>query len=120
MINGIKPEVSTKTVVDSTDDYDVAMDKFVGRIDEKIGDYYRNTLTNLTYEPIEVKSGRRFDKLTRDGSVYCFVEKNTGDVYKPATWKSPYTKGNNPVRGNIHDLSTFWDKNLYGGGWLYV
>ena len=24
-----------------------------------------------------------------DGSVHCFVDKNTGDVYKAASWKSP-------------------------------
>ena len=25
----------------------------------------------------------------RDGSVHCFVDKNTGDVYKAASWRSP-------------------------------
>ena len=25
----------------------------------------------------------------RDGSVHAFIDKNTGDVYKPASWKSP-------------------------------
>ena len=24
-----------------------------------------------------------------DGSVHAFVDKNTGEVYKPASWKSP-------------------------------
>ena len=24
-----------------------------------------------------------------DGSVHCFVDKETGDVYKPASWKAP-------------------------------
>ena len=28
----------------------------------------------------------------RDGSVHAFVNKNTGEVYKPASWKSPHTK----------------------------
>ena len=28
----------------------------------------------------------------RDGSVHAFVDKNTGEVYKPASWKSPHTK----------------------------
>ena len=23
------------------------------------------------------------------GSVHCFIDKNTGEVYKPASWKSP-------------------------------
>ena len=25
----------------------------------------------------------------RDGSVHCFVDKETGDVYKPASWSAP-------------------------------
>ena len=54
-----------------------------------------------------------------NGSIHCFVEKSTGDIFKPAGWKSPYTKGNNCVRGNIYDASTFEKTDLHGG-WLYV
>ena len=120
MINGIKPEVSVKTQVDNKDDYSSALSKMVHRIDEQYGKYYEKTLTNLTYEPVEIKSGRRFDKLIQGSSVYCFVEKDTGNVYKPASWRAPYTKGNTPVRGSIYDTSTYWDKELRHGGWLYV
>ena len=120
MINGIKPDVSVKTQVDNKDDYSTSLSKMVHRIDEQYGKYYKKTLTNLTYSPVEIKSGRRFDKLIQGSSVYCFVEKSTGDVYKSQTWKQPYTKGNNCVRGSIYDTSTYWDKELRHGGWLYV
>ena len=53
------------------------------------------------------------------GSIHCFVEKTTGDIYKPAGWRAPYTKGNNAVRGNIYDSSTFEKTDLHGG-WLYA
>ena len=53
------------------------------------------------------------------GSIHCFVEKTTGDIYKPVTWKMPYTKGNNAVRGNIYDASSFEKTDLHGG-WLYA
>ena len=53
------------------------------------------------------------------GSIHCFVEKTTGDIYKPATWRAPYTKGNNAVRGNIYDKSTFEKTDMHGG-WLYA
>ena len=60
-------------------------------------------------------------KLWKDtkGSIHCFVEKTTGNIFKPAGWKSPYTKGNNAVRGNIYDSSTF-EKTDVHGGWLYA
>ena len=53
------------------------------------------------------------------GSIHCFVEKQTGDIFKPAGWKTPYTKGNNAVRGNIYDASSFEKTDLHGG-WLYA
>ena len=120
MINGIKPEVGTKTIVDNKDDYSTALSKMIHRIDEQYGEYYKKTLSNLSYSPITVNKGRRFDKLVQDNSVYCFVEKSTGDVYKSQTWKQPYTKGNNCVRGSIYDTSTYWDKELKYGSWLYA
>ena len=120
MINGIKPEVGTKTIVGNTDDYSTALSKMINRIDEQYGEYYKKNLSNLTYGGISVNKGRRFDKLVIDNSVYCFVEKQTGDVYKSQTWKQPYTKGKNPVRGSIYDTSTYWDKELKYGSWLYA
>ena len=120
MINGIKPEVSVKTQVDNKDDYSTALSKMIDRIDEQYGEYYKKNLSNLTYRGISVNKGRRFDKLVLDNSVYCFVEKSTGDVYKSQTWKQPYTKGNNCVRGSIYDTSTYWDKELKYGSWLYA
>ena len=107
MINGIKPEVSAQTKFDNKDDYSTALMKMIHRIDEQYGEYYEKTLTSLTYEPIKVNKGRRFDKLIQGGSVYCFVEKSTGNVYKPSSWRAPYTKRNTPIRGNIYDTSTY-------------
>ena len=120
MINGIKPNVSMKTQVGNTDDYSTALQKMIDRIDEQYGEYYKKILTNLSYKGISVNWGRRFDKLVLDNSVYCFVEKSTGDVYKSATWKQPYTQGKNCVRGSIYDTSSYWDKELKYGSWLYA
>ena len=53
----------------------------------------------------EIREGRKYYKIVqvefdtfqdrneyKDGSVHSFVDKNTGDVYKPASWKAPHTK----------------------------
>ena len=55
----------------------------------------------------------------KKGSIHCFVEKTTGNIFKPAGWRSPYTKGNNAIRGNIYDSSTFKKTDMHGG-WLYA
>tara|TARA_B000000557_G_scaffold163039_1_gene132371 strand:- start:92 stop:562 length:471 start_codon:yes stop_codon:yes gene_type:complete len=40
----------------------------------------------------ETWSGSPFFGKYRDRSVHSFVDKNTGNVYKPASWKAPHTK----------------------------
>jgi hypothetical protein len=49
------------------------------------------------------KGGRKYARIVRDDgsqkSVHCFVEIATGDILKPAGWKSPAKH----ARGNIND-----------------
>jgi len=66
------------------------------------------------YEP-----GEKTLREDKNGSIHCFVEKTTGDIFKPAGWKAPYTKGKNCVRGNIYDSSSFEKTDMHGG-WLYA
>ncbi|MBC8421940.1 MAG: hypothetical protein H8E03_00810 [Pelagibacteraceae bacterium] len=64
--------------------------------------------------------GSKYFKIEAEGGVVCFVEKETGNIYKPAGWRAPYTKGNNPVRANVHDYDTYMNKTDPYGSWLYV
>ena len=57
----------------------------------------------------------------RDGSVHAFVDKKTGDVYKPASWNKPAKH----VRYTFQDskqLKFLLDPNNVGwaGGYLYM
>ena len=57
----------------------------------------------------------------RDGGVHAFVDRNTGEVYKPASWKSPakivrYDLRIINNRQRLHDPS-FTD---WAGGYLYL
>ena len=57
----------------------------------------------------------------RDGSVHCFVDKETGDVYKAASWRSPAKH----VRFNLQNEadSRFLlnpDNVDWAGGYLYL
>ena len=139
MINGIKP-ILTKTTelrIKPTS-FDGAMEAFCIKLEENVKPYVDsfNHMKSVTFRQdggkkyIKVKSFT--DKIDTDyetgkktivhddrGSIHCFVESTTGDIYKPAGWKSPYTKGNNCVRGNIYDASSFQKTDLHGG-WLYA
>ena len=142
MINGIKPKMSTTTKLRiKPTSFDEAMNAFCTRLEENCKPYVDkfNHMDSVVFRPdggvkyIKVKSytknwhtdynddGTIIKTLVggERGSIHCFVEKSTGDIFKPAGYKAPYTKGNNCVRGNIYDASTFEKTDLHGG-WLYV
>ena len=139
MINGIKPTMSKTTELRiKPTSFDGAMDAFCTRLEENVKSYVNkfNHMDSVTFRAdggskyIKVKSfqinidtdyetGQKRLVGGLKGSIHCFVEKTTGNIFKPAGWKSPYTKGNNAVRGNIYDSSTFEKTDLHGG-WLYA
>tara|TARA_B100000427_G_scaffold4858_1_gene4651 strand:+ start:389 stop:901 length:513 start_codon:yes stop_codon:yes gene_type:complete len=57
----------------------------------------------------------------RDGSVHAFVDRNTGEVYKPASWKSPAKHVRYDLR-LIRDRANLHDPNFvdWAGGYLYM
>ena len=57
----------------------------------------------------------------RDGSVHCFVDKETGDVYKPASWSAP-AKHIRFTFQNVDHLKFLLNPDNVGwaGGYLYI
>ena len=86
------------------------------RIDE-----LRNGILPIDYV---IDSGRKYHKVIMiDGgssrSVHAFVDKNTGELYKSASWKSP-------AKGVRYDLRLIQDREYllknadWSGGYLYA
>ena len=139
MINGIKPQMSKTTELRiKPTSFDEAMDVFCTKLEENVKPYVDrfNHMDSVMFRPdggmkyLKVKSFQVNVETNHEtgvktlvggekGSIHCFVEKTTGNIFKPATWKMPYTKGNNSIRGNIYDASTFEKTDLHGG-WLYA
>ena len=82
----------------------------------------------------EIREGKKYYKIVqveydtfqdrneyRDSSVHSFVDKNTGDVYKPASWKAP-AKHVRFSFCNKKDLLFLTDPRCVGwaGGYLYL
>ena len=96
-------------------------------------DEIENGTANLM--KFEIREGKKYYKIVqvefdtfqgrneyRDSSVHSFVDKNTGDVYKPASWKAPHTK---PVRFTFQkpeDIRFLLNPINVGwaGGYLYL
>ena len=84
-----------------------------------------------------VKTGKRYYKIVqqefetwekskyygqyRDSSVHCFVDKETGDVYKPASWSAP-AKHIRFTFQNVDHLKFLLnpDNVDWAGGYLYI
>ena len=108
------------------------VEKWVWRLCRTLEENYKlsypNSSSNKTFK---MEFGRKYIKIIQSdidangkewsGGVHAFVDKNTGEVYKPASWKSP-AKGvrydmriiNN--RNNLHNPK-FVD---WAGGYLYM
>ena len=81
-----------------------------------------------------IKTGRKYHKIMsqefdtfqdkneyREGSVHAFVDKNTGEVYKPASYNSPAKHVRYDLR-IINDRVKLHDPDYTGwaGGYLYM
>jgi len=96
-------------------------------------DEIENGTANLM--KFEIREGRKYYKIVqvefdtfqgrneyRDRSVHSFVDKNTGNVYKPASWKSPHTKHVRFTFQNSKDLRFLLNPRCvdWAGGYLYL
>ncbi len=92
----------------------------------------KNGTANLT--KFVIKNGRKYYKIMqhefdtfrdrneyREGSVHAFVDKNTGEVYKPASYNAPAKHVRYDLRV-INDRVKLHDPRYTGwsGGYLYI
>ena len=82
-------------------DYNKAMMNFLNVVTKNTNLHFKDNLPSLTPPIYTNNSGRKYDKINAGNAIYCFVEKATGNVYKPAGWRAPYTKGRNQI-GRAH------------------
>ena len=91
-------------------------------------DYHQQKIDELKSGKCDIdyviETGKKYHKviLVNGGgsrSVHCFIDKNTGEVYKSATWKSP-------AKGVRYDLRLIKDREYllenadWSGGYLYA
>ena len=72
------------------------------------------------YKVVREEYDERNDRW-RDTTVHAFIDRNTGDVYKPASWKAP-AKHVRYSFSNKQDMLFLTDPRCVGwaGGYLYI
>lgn len=85
-------------------DFNTSLNSMVARMNAHMENYYRSEKSFVDDAQMWIDRcvytlnvGRKYVKIVREGSVVAFVEKETGNIFKPATWQAP-AKG---IRGNI-------------------
>lgn len=96
----------------STTVYD-ATKTMVDRINKHITANNKTDLRDLLWE---ITEGRRYFKLIANGGASAFVDKTTGEIYKPASFAAP-AKG---VRGNVLSTSNGDEALVYWSGMMLV
>ena len=68
----------------------------------------------------EIQTGRKYHKIcAKNQGVHAFVDKQTGQVYKPASWKSPAKHVRYDLR-LIKDRECLCAHADWAGGYLYL
>ena len=86
-------------------EYTEALEKFMELLRKVTNEHFdRAGYKNLGYPTYQVEpGGRKYSKISRTScgstSVHSFIDKKTGNIYKPAGWSSPAKH----ARGNIYD-----------------
>ena len=81
-------------------------------------DYNKSSTANRIV--FEITEGRKYYKLHEvNGGVHAFIDKKTGEVYKPASYKSP-------AKGVRYDMRIIGERNMllskadWAGSYLYL
>ena len=93
----------------------------------EVGDYHQKSIEALKNGESDydffIEEGRKYLKIVMDArgskSVHAFVDKKTGEVYKPASFKSPAKI----VRYNLLNIESrekCFERADWSGGYLYL
>ena len=90
-------------MVESTQDMDSAVQEWLIGAQRIADNYWKKMGYKEFMRPVlSFKKGPKYYKIIRQDtqkSVFAFISKETGDIFKPASWSSP-AKG---ARGNLFD-----------------
>ena len=83
-------------------------------------DYNRRYPDSSNPVRFEVNSGRKYLKINQiNGGVHAFVNKETGEVFKPASYKAPAPHVRYDLR-IINDRERCFSNADWAGGYLYL
>ena len=100
--------MNTSCSIYDTEEIELAFEYFVETVREMYNEYMDKNFPSLGRDDIRVSEGSVYWKIVKEdetgsSSVYGFVRKSDGAVFKAASWRAPYTKGKSAIRGYVTD-----------------
>ena len=89
-------------------------------IDALEANYNKNYPDSSCPVKFETKIGKKYIKIIQvNGGVHAFIDKNTGEVYKAASWKAPAKHVRYDLR-IINQRTECYARADFAGGYLYI
>ncbi len=95
------------------------IEKWVYQLCDRLQSDYDNNSSANRYD-FRMELGRKYWKITaKNQGVHAFIDRNTGQVYKPASYKSPAKHVRYDLR-IIKDREYLFDNADWAGSYLYL
>jgi hypothetical protein len=100
------------------------LDQFIANLNDMYRKHFIEKGYNWASPTFSYQTGSKNIKIvenrdTGGGSVYCFIEKDTGIILKAAGWKAPAKGGRGSIWNDACDVGPDKPCNVHGGG-LYA
>ena len=93
--------------------------KYTALLCKSLEDNYNSRYPNRERLQYSIRTGRKYHKIVEgEGTAHAFVDKNTGEVYKPSGWSSP-AKGVRFDLRIIKEREWLYENAEFTGGYLY-
>ena len=98
------------------------IEKWTWQLCRSLEQNYISRYPDYSHAPVtfSMSFGKKYIKIIQeDTSVHAFIDKKTGDVYKPASWKAPAKHVRYDLRV-ITEREECFNRADWAGGYLYI
>lgn len=97
-------------------EFDAALVNFVALVQARGDKHIDDHFPSLPHTKFMAQPGKKYVRIVNDTSAWCFIEIDTGDIFKCDGWKRPAKH----ARGNIYGENPLAGTGVYGPEYLPV
>lgn len=97
------------------------IDTFVAQLQTAQVAHYQEAFPNLKVPIMSAEVGRKYVKIVKTDSqtsVFCFLDRATGDILKAAGWNAPAKGARGHIRNGVSELTPYGAQYKIMGGTL--